>query len=105
MQITVHSSTGVAQTLDAEVGVNLMELLRDNGVTGVEAECGGCLTCGTCSVEIHADWFTRLSPVEEAEGEMLEYGLNPGPHMRLACQIVLSSDCDGLELVVPAAQR
>jgi ferredoxin, 2Fe-2S len=86
-------------------GDSLMDALRLAGVGGIEAECGGCLTCGTCAVVIAPEWRDVLPPADEAEEELISYGMNPGPGTRLSCQIRLDATCDGLTMSIPASQR
>ena len=46
--ITIHATgrDGVVQTIDADAGATLMEVLRDAGL-GIEAICGGQCACAT----------------------------------------------------------
>jgi 2Fe-2S ferredoxin len=48
--ITLHfvGADGTTRSLAAEEGANVMELASRNGVPGISADCGGCLSCGTC---------------------------------------------------------
>lgn len=105
MKIIIRSADGSTQDVEAQPGDLLMEVIRNAGIAGIEAECGGCLTCGTCAVDIDADWFAKCAPADEAEAELLEYGINPGPTMRLSCQVALAAEMHGLSLSIPATQR
>jgi len=96
---------GAFRLVEATEGKSLMEAARGAKVDGIEAACGGSLACGTCHVHVLEPWFSRLDPPGEMEGEMLEYGIYIEPNSRLSCQIPLTADLDGLEVVVPPSQR
>ena len=90
--------------IDASAGQSLMEAAKATGVEGIEAICGGSMACGTCHVYVDPAWFDRLPPAQPAELEMIECGLDPRPISRLACQIRLSAELDGLIVTTPEAQ-
>ena len=106
-KVHVIGRDGAQRTLDAPDGENLMEVLRDED-TGVEGTCGGTCSCGTCHVYVSANWQERTGGRGEDEGMMLEaleefVELRPGS--RLACQIEISPEFDGLEVeIAPAVE-
>ena len=54
--IIVNDRKGNSHKLDAQVGMKVMEIIRDAGLE-IEAACGGCCACATCHVYIHNNWF------------------------------------------------
>jgi len=73
-----------------------------NGIEGIEAECGGALTCGTCHVYVAGCHASHLPGPSEAEDAMLDGTTAPRrADSRLSCQIVLSAVFAGLVLHVP----
>jgi ferredoxin, 2Fe-2S len=73
-----------------------------NGIDGIEAECGGSLACGTCHVYVDDAWLARLPPASEDELAMLEEVTAPRKICsRLACQIRLVDELDGLTVRIP----
>ena len=96
--------SGDEVVIDATAGQSLMAAAKVQGVGGIEAICGGSMVCGTCHVYVDADWFDRLPPASAAELEMAACGLAPRSTSRLACQIVLTDDLDGLVVATPEAQ-
>ena len=70
-------------------------------VPGVEAECGGALTCATCHVHVCEPWSERLPAVDLAESELLEMVDDCRPTSRLSCQIIISEELDGIEVAIP----
>lgn len=70
------------------------------GVRGIEGQCGGSMSCGTCHVRVDEDWQDRVGLASPAERDLLEFEPNFGPASRLACQIALTEALDGLTLDV-----
>ncbi|MFC3051971.1 2Fe-2S iron-sulfur cluster-binding protein [Kordiimonas pumila] len=91
---------GVKETVEADIGVSIMEAGRDAGV-GVEGTCGGCLSCATCHVIVADSWFTELEPMTEDEDDMLDMAEERCATSRLGCQIAMTEALDGIEITVP----
>jgi 2Fe-2S ferredoxin len=86
--------------VDGEVGDVLMQLAVDNGVEGILGECGGGCSCATCHVHVDPEWFSRVGPAHEVEQDMLEFSGSVSPCSRLACQLLLTDELDGIVLKV-----
>jgi 2Fe-2S ferredoxin len=95
---------GGRREIDAPVGVTLMEAARQHGVQGVVARCGGACACATCHVYIDPVWLAKLEPREEMEEGMLESAWEPRENSRLSCQIHVSADLEGMQVIVPQQQ-
>lgn len=90
---------------EAPEGVSLMQAATGQGVPGIVAECGGQARCATCHVYVDEAWAARLPPVQADEQAMLECtAAERRPTSRLACQIQLTTDLQGLRLQVPERQ-
>ncbi|NQV93842.1 MAG: 2Fe-2S iron-sulfur cluster binding domain-containing protein [Sphingomonadales bacterium] len=98
-KITVFDLDGKQHILLGNSGDALMEPLRDEGL--VEATCGGAASCGTCHIYLGADWLEKCGERTEDEGYMLE-GLEEHVEVksvsRLACQITITDDMDGMTM-------
>jgi len=93
-------------TVEAEAGTNAMQAATANGVPGIDGDCGGALACATCHVFVSESWAAKLpQPKEGKEAEMLQLLDNYAPTSRLACQIILTDDLDGLVLNTPRGQH
>ncbi len=103
-KLTFIDYEGVERAVSAEVGLTLMEVARNNDIPGIAAECGGMCACATCHVFIDKDFLERVGPVTEAEEPMLEFVDDAGPHSRLACQIEVTEDLDGMRVITPESQ-
>ena len=99
---TIHvvDRAGNEHTLRADTGQSVMEPLRELD-DGVEALCGGMCSCATCHVFIESEWFVQLAERQDDELELLEdtecFQEN---NSRLACQIEMTDQLDGLRLTV-----
>ncbi len=69
---------------------------------GIEAECGGACSCGTCHVYVDPEWLAAVGPPGELEAGMLECLDKVTEASRLSCQIQISERLDGLVVRVPA---
>lgn len=104
-KISFIAPDGRKCVVEGPVGTSAMLAAKTNGIAGIEAECGGSLSCGTCHVFVASDFVARLPPPSEEEQEMLEFvATERREFSRLSCQIVLTEELDGLELQLPATQ-
>ena len=104
MKITFVDSKGGEQVINVAPGVSLMEAALKNGVSGIEADCGGACSCATCHVFVASEWMAKIPPKEDMEDAMLEFALDLRDESRLSCQILLTEDLDGLVVDLPASQ-
>lgn len=82
-----------------------MKAAVDAGIQGIDADCGGTLTCATCHVMVDAPWADRLPAPVADEFDMLDFAASPPePGSRLSCQIVITPELDGLQVRLPASQ-
>lgn len=98
-------SDGRETLLDAEAGTTVMKTAVDNGLRGIEADCGGACACATCHVYIAETWVEAIGPAGDDEAEMLSYAVEPRPNSRLSCQIKLTEALDGLVVHTPVSQH
>ena len=99
MKIIVTDQQGKTTEIDGEVDWQLMEAIRDAGMP-IKAECGGACACATCHVYIDPEWFGRTGGPNEDEADMLDLAFELQDTSRLACQIELSDDLDGLKITL-----
>jgi 2Fe-2S ferredoxin len=72
-----------------------------NGVSGIAAICGGACSCATCHVYIDEAWRSRTGARNDLEESMLEMADDVQPNSRLACQIKMTEELDGLVVRIP----
>jgi 2Fe-2S ferredoxin len=103
-KITFIDSEGTARTVEGEAGSTLMETAINNGVPGIEAECGGACACSTCHVYIDEAWKEKVGAPSPMEEDMLDFAYGVQPNSRLSCQIKVSDEFDGLVVRTPDRQ-
>jgi 2Fe-2S ferredoxin len=102
--ITFILNDGSRQTVDADVGSTVMQLASFNSIRGIDGACGGFCSCATCHVYVES--AHRLPPVAADESKMLEgtAAKRDKKKSRLACQLTITPELDGLVLRVPDRQ-
>ena len=96
-KIIVKDREGNVQELSTDIGLTLMEIIRDAGMD-IEAACGGCCACATCHLYVDKDWFSKLSAKEDDEESMLDQAFNLKVNSRLGCQIEFNDGLDGIKV-------
>lgn len=102
--ITFVESDGHTQVLPLEPGKTVMQLALDHGVRGILADCGGTCSCATCHCYVDARWMPTFPAAPEHEAELVSFAFDPQPNSRLACQLVLGAEHDGLVIGLPRRQ-
>ncbi len=98
-KITFITTDGNEHVLEGSSG-SLMELATDNNIHGIDGDCGGVCSCATCHVHVQADHWDKVGPPNQIEADMLEFDDKVTEYSRLACQIDLSQEIDGLVIHV-----
>lgn len=98
LQVTRHS--GDVAEITAPVGHTLMEAIRDAGIDEMLALCGGCASCSTCHVYIADEFAMLVSEISEPEEELLDSSDHRTLQSRLACQIELTEELDGMAVTI-----
>ncbi len=99
-QIRYIDAAGTQHEIEVPVGYTLMEGAFNAQLAGMAAECGGACACGTCHSYIAPEWLARLPAVEDLEDAMLFMVEDRRENSRLACQIHVTEDMEGLELEI-----
>lgn len=104
-KITYVEHNGREHVVEVPNGLTVMEGARDNGIPGIEADCGGACACSTCHVYVDPAWVDRLPPKDHMESDMLDFAWRPDPvRSRLTCQIKVTDALDGLRVQMPEKQ-
>ncbi|AKH68655.1 ferredoxin [Spongiibacter sp. IMCC21906] len=105
-KVTYITAIGEARDVDVPVGTSCMEGAVQNLVPGIDGDCGGAAACGTCHVYVDQEWAEKAGrPEDDLEVQMLELTDDVSPTSRLACQIVVTEELDGLILRMPEGQH
>jgi ferredoxin len=105
VKITFISADGDnEQIVEALEGDNLLEVAQAAGQP-LEGTCEGQMACSTCHLIISPEWFSKIPHASEDEEDMLDLASGARRTSRLACQITLTADLDGMTVNVPAESR
>lgn len=99
-KVIFHDLLGQRHEIDAVTGNTVMETAIDNDIDGIVAECGGACACATCHSYIDENWIARLPEMDDMEDAMLDSALDRRENSRLTCQITVTDELDGIEVVV-----
>lgn len=98
--ITVIDRSGNARDVQADNGLSLMEVIRDNGFDELLALCGGCCSCATCHVFVAPEFAEHLPPMSEDENDLLDSTDSRNEQSRLSCQVAVTDALDGLKVTI-----
>jgi ferredoxin, 2Fe-2S len=105
VQIQVVEFSGAIHDVQALEGQTLLQATLDAGIDGFAAECGGCCVCATCHCMVQPEALERLTPIASDEDQMLDFTAEPRqPNSRLACQIKITAEHEGIQFFIPKRQ-
>ncbi|TDU43125.1 2Fe-2S ferredoxin [Gelidibacter sediminis] len=100
--IKITDREGVVHTIEAptDMAMNLMEVVRSyelapEGTIGV---CGGMAMCASCQCYVVSD--TELPEMQDDEEAMLSEAFYVKDNSRLGCQIQITTEMEGLEVIL-----
>ena len=103
-KITYNTNDNQTHTIDVQNGLTVMEGAIQNDITGIDADCGGGMSCATCHVYVDENWLDKLPQKEDGEEDMLDMAFEPKKNSRLSCQLIVSDELDGLIVNTPSKQ-
>ena len=95
---------GKEHEIEVANGLTVMEGAVQNGIPGIDADCGGSMACATCHVYVKEGWFSKLPDKEMGEDDMLDQAFEPKSNSRLSCQLTVSDELNGLIVHLPEKQ-
>ena len=99
-KLIVVNRSGEEQAVEAENGLSVMEIIRDNGFAELLALCGGCCSCATCHVFVDPAFADNLPPISDDENDLLDSSDHRNETSRLSCQLTFSDSLDGLRVTI-----
>ena len=104
-RVTFIEFNGTEHTVDATNGESLMLAAVNNGVPGIDADCGGGCACATCHVFVESDWIEKTGSPDAMESSMLQLAEGVADNSRLSCQITVDDGLEGLTVRMPESQH
>src|SRR5690348_14855185 len=96
-KLVVVTRDGTEHEIEGEVGLSVMEVVRDAGFDELLALCGGCCSCATCHIHIDPAFADTLEPISDDENELLDSSEHRDAFSRLSCQLVFDEKLAGLK--------
>jgi ferredoxin len=101
MKVTFETAKGESVEAQCAAGDDLLRVGQAAGMP-LEGTCEGQMACSTCHVVIAPEWFEHVPEASEEEEDMLDLAAAVEPTSRLACQIILTEELDGLTVKIPS---
>jgi 2Fe-2S ferredoxin len=99
------SPDGSSTEVDVATGNSLMHAATAHGIDGIVGDCGGAMSCATCHVFVEASFAPMLPEPSTSEAQMLDYTAAPRQaNSRLSCQLVMTTELDGLTVYIADPQ-
>ncbi len=98
-KITFKSQNNT-QTVDAINGDTLLETAKKNNVP-LYGGCDGAGICGSCHIFIDPDYIDKINEKSMEELDLLDILPNGCMQSRLACQVIVSDELDGMTVTIP----
>lgn len=94
--ITIEDRNGEQQPIEipTDISLSLMEVLKASDYS-ILATCGGMALCATCHVQV-LEGYDDLPSAGNDEMDMLDTLPDAGFDSRLACQLRISEEMDGM---------
>lgn len=99
-KLIVVTREGEEREIDGDIGLSVMEVIRDAGIDELLALCGGCCSCATCHVHVDPAFTDRLPPLGEDENDLLGISDDRDATSRLSCQIPFTDALDGMRVKI-----
>ena len=103
-KVTFIEYNGTEHKVSVEDGMTMMNAAVENFVPGIDGDCGGACACGTCHVIVDSEWIPKIPPSSKVEQSMLRLTPEVEEGSRLACQIEIGNELDGLVVRLPEFQ-
>ncbi|WP_430415862.1 2Fe-2S iron-sulfur cluster-binding protein [Parasphingorhabdus sp.] len=104
VEICYVEHDGTRHKVKARTGLSLMDVAIMHHIPGVEGDCGGFGACGTCHVYLDEAAQSLVPPLHELESSTLTFAHDVRPESRLACQIPITDEMDGMTVQMPERQ-
>ena len=96
---------GREHLIEVAAGTSVMQAAVENNVPGIDGDCGGECACATCHIYVDPAWLEKTGERTVPEGELLNFASTAQENSRLACQIRMDDDLDGLRVRLPESQH
>src|ERR1700754_4447340 len=95
---------GNRKEVEAANQQSLLQVAHANDID-MEGACEGSMACSTCHVIVADEWYAKLPKPAAPEEDMLDLTYGVTRTSRLACQITVTPELDGLIVRLPPTTR
>jgi 2Fe-2S ferredoxin len=101
-EITYVQFDGSRRTVSVPIGQTLLQAAMRFDIDGLDGECGGSCSCGTCHCHVDETFLAVMPTIDANEDFMLDNAATARrPDSRLACQITVTAEMEGLVVRLP----
>ena len=105
-KVTYIESDQTEHVVDVNSGTSVMLGAVENGIPGIDADCGGAMACATCHIYVDEKWLDSVPETDIMEDLMLDcVAAARNANSRLSCQIHVSNELNGLVVRIPDSQH
>ena len=106
-EIVFVRTDGTEYRIEVVSGTTARDAAVSNSVPGIDGDCGGVCACATCHVHVDPAWIEATGKIKEGtiEADLIQFAEGSDDTSRLACQIVMTPELNGLVLHIPEAQH
>lgn len=93
--------------IEVASGTTARDAAVHNSVPGIDGDCGGVCACATCHVHVDPAWIKAVGAIEPGtvEADLLQFAEGSNERSRLACQVSIGPELDGVVLHIPEGQH
>lgn len=102
--ITFVLRDGSSLAVESSPDVSVMRSAVRNSIPGIDAECGGALSCATCHVYLDESASSLFGSPSEMELDLLDSVANRTPASRLSCQLIPPDSAGEITIRIPAGE-
>jgi len=104
VRILFREHDGSEHPVEVAAKGTVMLAALNNGVPGIDADCGGACSCSTCHVYVDESWQDKVGEANPMEEALLGLSSGRRHNSRLSCQIPVTEELDGLVVSTPEFQ-
>ena len=104
-KVTYIESDQTEHVVEVNSGTSVMLAAVENGIPGIDADCGGGCACATPHVYVAEAWLAQTGKRDAMETSMLNLAEGVAENSRLSCQITVNESLDGLIVRMPESQH
>lgn len=101
IQIFFKTLSGRRIAVNGSIGESIREIALNQSIIELECTCQGRLACSTCHIILPDNYYSLLPNPTEKENDALDMAIGLTNTSRLGCQIILSENLNGMEILLP----